>query len=83
MPKSTLFQKIEFLSFLVVFPAGILQAPFYDKRAPKAINYGAIGMIVAHEILHGFDTTGKKNVLFEFELKVVNIAVWTIFEALV
>ncbi|XP_057304506.1 endothelin-converting enzyme homolog [Hydractinia symbiolongicarpus] len=41
------------------FPAGILQWPFYDKRAPRAVAYGAIGMVVGHEITHGFDDQGK------------------------
>lgn len=41
------------------FTAGILQWPFYDKRAPRALAYGAIGMVVGHEISHGFDDQGK------------------------
>ncbi|NP_001296678.1 endothelin-converting enzyme 1-like [Hydra vulgaris] len=41
------------------FPAGILQWPYYDKRAPRAVSYGAIGMVVGHEISHGFDDQGK------------------------
>ncbi|XP_066922489.1 endothelin-converting enzyme 2-like isoform X2 [Clytia hemisphaerica] len=41
------------------FPAGILQWPFYDKSAPRAVSYGAIGMVVGHEITHGFDDQGK------------------------
>lgn len=43
----------------IVFPAGILQPPFYDHRAPRALNYGAIGVVVGHEITHGFDDQGK------------------------
>lgn len=43
----------------IVFPAGILQTPFYDFRAPRAVNYGAIGVVVGHEITHGFDDQGK------------------------
>eukprot|EP00794_Sanderia_malayensis_P015175 gene15175-16734_t len=43
----------------IVFPAGILQSPFYDFRAPRAVNYGAIGVVVGHEITHGFDDQGK------------------------
>ncbi|XP_065061388.1 endothelin-converting enzyme 2-like isoform X2 [Rhopilema esculentum] len=43
----------------IVFPAGILQTPFYDHRAPRALNYGAIGVVVGHEITHGFDDQGK------------------------
>ncbi len=43
----------------IVFPAGILQPPFFDKDADDAINYGAIGMVIAHEITHGFDDKGR------------------------
>lgn len=42
------------------FPAAILQWPFYDKRAPRAVSYGGIGMVVGHEISHGFDDQGKE-----------------------
>lgn len=44
----------------IVFPAGILQAPFYDINAPKEANLGGIGMIIAHEITHAFDNNGSK-----------------------
>lgn len=44
----------------VVFPAGILQPPFYDPQANPAINYGAIGGVIGHEFSHGFDDQGSK-----------------------
>jgi predicted metalloendopeptidase len=42
----------------IVFPAGILQPPFFDTRADDAVNYGAIGMVIGHELTHGFDDQG-------------------------
>ena len=42
------------------FPAGILQPPFYDNRMDAAVNYGAGGSIIGHELTHGFDDTGRK-----------------------
>ena len=44
----------------VVFPAAILQPPFFDKDADPAINYGAIGGVIGHEMTHGFDDEGRK-----------------------
>jgi predicted metalloendopeptidase len=44
----------------MVFPAGILQPPFYDPKASLAVNMGAIGMVVGHELTHGFDDEGSQ-----------------------
>ena len=44
----------------IVFPAAILQPPFFNMAADDAVNYGAIGMVIGHEISHGFDDQGSK-----------------------
>ena len=43
----------------IVFPAAILQAPFFDPKADDATNYGAIGVVIGHEMTHGFDDQGR------------------------
>jgi len=44
----------------IVFPAGILQPPFYDPKADDAFNYGGIGVVIGHEMTHGFDDSGAR-----------------------
>jgi len=43
----------------ICFPAGILQPPFFDMKADDAVNYGAIGVVIGHEMTHGFDDQGR------------------------
>ena len=45
----------------IVFPAAILQPPFFDPQADPAVNYGGIGAVIGHEITHGFDDQGRKS----------------------
>ena len=45
----------------IVFPAGILQPPFFDPKADDAVNYGGIGAVIGHEMTHGFDDQGRKS----------------------
>lgn len=51
---------IDSLIPIIAIPAAILKSPFFDKERPTALNYGGIGVIIGHELTHGFDTTGSK-----------------------
>ena len=44
---------------MIVFPAGILQAPFYDPQYPRSLNFGAMGVVMGHELTHAFDDQGE------------------------
>jgi putative endopeptidase len=50
----------DFNKIVMVFPAGILQPPFFNREADDAVNYGAIGAIIGHEMTHHFDSQGRK-----------------------
>jgi putative endopeptidase len=56
----------------IVFPAAILQAPFFDPKADPALNYGGIGAVIGHEIMHGFDDQGS-----QFDAQGRNLNWWT------
>jgi putative endopeptidase len=45
----------------IVFPAGIMQPPFFDPKADDAVNYGGMGAVIGHEITHGFDDQGRQS----------------------
>ncbi len=60
MPPQTVNAYYSPLMNEIVFPAGILQPPFFYLDADDAVNYGAIGMVIGHEITHGFDDQGRK-----------------------
>jgi putative endopeptidase len=56
----------------IVFPAAILQPPFFDPEADPALNYGGIGAVIGHEIMHGFDDQGS-----QFDAAGANSNWWT------
>lgn len=60
LPPQTVNAFYDSLNNEIVFPAGILQAPFFDYRADAAANFGAIGFVIGHEITHGFDLRGSQ-----------------------
>lgn len=60
MPPQTVNAYYSPLSNEICFPAGILQAPFFDPNADDALNYGAIGVVIGHEMTHGFDDQGRQ-----------------------
>ncbi|MFU8805908.1 MAG: M13 family metallopeptidase, partial [Bradymonadaceae bacterium] len=59
-PPQTVNASYSALMNQITFPAGILQAPFFDPEADPAMNYGAIGAVIGHEIGHGFDDQGRR-----------------------
>ncbi|CAF1258071.1 unnamed protein product [Adineta steineri] len=59
-PPTTVNAWYDRLTNQITFPAGYLQMPFFDKDAPKYLNYGGIGYVIGHEITHGFDDTGRQ-----------------------
>ena len=60
MPPQTVNAYYSPLSNEICFPAGILQAPFFNPQADDALNYGAIGVVIGHEMTHGFDDQGRQ-----------------------
>ena len=54
------------------FPAGILQGSFYAHNVPKYVNFGSIGVVIGHEITHGFDDEGKQR------NELGNVILWSI-----
>jgi predicted metalloendopeptidase len=60
MPPTTVNAYYNPLHNEIVFPAGILQPPFFDPEADDPVNYGAIGMVIGHELTHGFDDQGRQ-----------------------
>jgi len=61
MTPQTVNASYNFVMNVITFPAAILQAPFFDPNADPAVNYGAIGGVIGHEMGHGFDDQGAKS----------------------
>lgn len=59
-PPTTVNAQYSFILNNIQFPAGIFQPPFYQKDQPRSLNYGGIGVVIGHEITHGFDDQGRK-----------------------
>ncbi|CAK9295486.1 unnamed protein product [Gordionus sp. m RMFG-2023] len=57
IPPSTVNGFYSFIGNEMIFPAGILQSPLYDKDFPRSLNFGSIGFVIGHEIIHAFDNT--------------------------
>ena len=66
----------------MVFPAAILQPPFYHVSYPAYVNYGAIGVVIGHELTHGFDDNGlllpHASLQYVYDTKTQNWVVWTV-----
>jgi putative endopeptidase len=60
MPPQTVNAYCDPTKNIIVFPAGILQPPFFNRDADDAVNYGAIGAVIGHEMTHGFDDQGRQ-----------------------
>ncbi|KAL4217627.1 Membrane metallo-endopeptidase-like 1 [Mactra antiquata] len=58
-PPTTVNAMYSFILNNIQFPAGIFQPPFYEKSQPRSMNYGGIGVVIGHEITHGFDDQGS------------------------
>ncbi|EEC19985.1 neprilysin, putative, partial [Ixodes scapularis] len=51
---------LQFRKYVKCFPAGVLQPPLYHRNYPRSVNYGGIGVVIGHEITHGFDDKGRQ-----------------------